>query len=160
MRLLLTVLVATLVAGCAGAVATKYQPKDWTGGYSDFCINDNTYRVSFDGNAYVTRSTVADYATLRCAELALEHGFRYFKLFNEKDFSVQQQTSTPGVVLGTVSPVQSGAVGVATTLGGGSQTLNKPAVSFFMIGYNEKPDGTYYDARLVSESLRETYGLN
>jgi hypothetical protein len=159
MRFLALILAAAMfLFGCAGP--TSYKPKDWTGGYADFCINETTYRVNFDGNAYVTINTVKDYAILRCAELALEKGFPYFKLFDEKDFSVNLSQSTPGVILGTVNPNPPGTTAMVTTVGGGQQSMVKPAVSVIMVCLKEKPDDDlFYDAKLVQESIKKTYNI-
>jgi hypothetical protein len=67
---------AILLCSCA----TAYQPRSFTGGFSDIQIDQNTVRVSFRGNAMTGRDTVETYMLYRCAEITLEKGFDYFVL--------------------------------------------------------------------------------
>lgn len=72
---------AVLLAGCM----TPYQPHGMTGGYTDEKIDEDTYRVSFQGNGNTHREAVLKYFLYRCAELTLQKGYAYFELFaNQK----------------------------------------------------------------------------
>lgn len=66
--------IATIAGGCA----TAYQSSGFTGGYKDAKLDENTYRVSFQGNGMTSRETVEIYGLYRCAELTVERGFDYF----------------------------------------------------------------------------------
>ena len=52
---------ALLCAGCA----TPYQPRGFTGGYSNRRIDASTFHVSFKGNGYTPRQTVETAAMRR-----------------------------------------------------------------------------------------------
>jgi hypothetical protein len=60
------------------ACATPYQPKGFTGGYSDARLDENTVRVSFLGNGNTDKDTVETSSLYRCAEVTLQDGFDYF----------------------------------------------------------------------------------
>jgi hypothetical protein len=64
------------VAGCM----TGYQPRGYTGGYSEQKIDEDTYLVSFSGNGNTPRGVVLKYFLYRCAELTVDHGYAYFEL--------------------------------------------------------------------------------
>ncbi|HYE47368.1 MAG TPA: hypothetical protein VEA44_16505 [Caulobacter sp.] len=78
------------VLGVAGAgisacaTATPYQPnvrgQSVSGGYSDYRIAENRYRVSFAGNSLTSRDTVERYLLFRAAELTLAQGYDGFVL--------------------------------------------------------------------------------
>lgn len=67
-----------MLAACT--VPTPYQPADGGYGYRDQQIEDNRYRVSFDGNASTPREDVQNYLLYRAAELTVEKGFDYFTI--------------------------------------------------------------------------------
>jgi len=92
---LILILVLTLeLAGCA----TGYQRQGWTGGYSDSQLQQDVFRVSFKGNAFVSREKVQDYMLLRCAELTIEKGFDYFIIVDEDNYSQISSYTTPTTV--------------------------------------------------------------
>jgi len=72
-RILATLLLLGLV-GCA----TGYQPKSFTGGYTDMKLQDNIYRVTFKGNGYSSMERAGDFALLRSAEVTIQNGYKYF----------------------------------------------------------------------------------
>jgi hypothetical protein len=78
---------ATLLA--LGGCTTAYQPEGTTGGYKDQKLADDTYRVSFFGNGYTPRPVVLKYFLYRCAELTLEHGYAYFKVYSTTRVSLR-----------------------------------------------------------------------
>ena len=42
--------------------ATIYQPKNLLGGYSASQINENTWKVTFEGNSYTSKARAANFA--------------------------------------------------------------------------------------------------
>ena len=88
-----------IIFGCA----TPYQRSGFRGGYSDFRIDSNTFKVQFKGNAYTPRETVEIYALYRCAEVTLEAGYDYFILLSERGEISRQTTATPGFYRSTYS---------------------------------------------------------
>jgi len=75
-----------LLAGCA----TSYQPKSYTGGYTDTKLDDDKYRVTFSGNQHTSADRVEEYALLRAAEITLEYGYSHFVIVNESGESVSR----------------------------------------------------------------------
>lgn len=65
----------TLV-GCA----TPYGPHQIAGGYSEVRIQNDTFRIVFDGNGFIHKSAVEYYALVRAAELTLQNGRDYFRV--------------------------------------------------------------------------------
>ena len=76
--------------------ATGYQAKGLTGGYSDFRLDANTFRVEFRGNAFTSRQNVETYLLYRCAELTSEAGYDYFVTVNSDTEARQGAYTTPG----------------------------------------------------------------
>lgn len=77
---ILTLAAASIVAACASA--TPYQPTPDGGrwGYQESQIENNRYRVSFQGNSLTDRETVETYLLFRAAELTVSEGFDHFIL--------------------------------------------------------------------------------
>ena len=57
MKHILTIVFVSIVYNCS----TPYQPKVALGGYSSNQLNENNYRVSFNGNQHTSVTTVFDY---------------------------------------------------------------------------------------------------
>lgn len=120
------------------ACATPYQPKAVRGGYSDIQLNDNVFRVTFEGNGFTAASAVSDYALLRSAEITLEKGFRYFS-------------------------VNAGETATTVSGGGGAQyssVYSNATVINTIVCYRERPAdaiGLVYDAQQVSQALHGRY---
>ena len=79
-----------LLAGCA----TSYQPKSYTGGYTDTKLDDDKYRVTFSGNQHTSADKVEEYALLRAAEITLEYGYSHFITISESGDSVSRYSAT------------------------------------------------------------------
>ena len=103
----LLILGALVLAGCA----TPYQPRGFTGGYSDRRIDSSTFHVSFRGNAYTSRQAVETASLQRCAELAVQSGFDSFAI-------VGGNTDVSGLSLAMPGWYSSTTVGGATAVGG------------------------------------------
>ena len=85
---------AILTAGglAACATATPYQPNvrgnAASGGYSDYRVAENRFRVTFAGNSLTSRDTVERYLLFRAAELTLAQGYDWFSTV-ERDTEVR-----------------------------------------------------------------------
>lgn len=124
------------VLGCA----TPYQARAVRGGYSDMQLGDNVFRVSFEGNGYLSAQAASDYALLRSAELTLEKGFRYFVIASDEE---------RGQVVGGGNA----HAAFVTTMPSSMQTI---------VCYAEKPldpAGLVYDALVVRSAVRDRYGI-
>lgn len=71
-RLLLLSLLS--LASCA----TTYQRQSLAGGFSDYLTAPDEAIVMFHGNGYTSIERVIATTALRCAEVTLAHGYRYF----------------------------------------------------------------------------------
>lgn len=58
--------------------ATTYQPQSLTGRFSDYLTAPDEAIVMFHGNGYTSIERVIATTALRCAEVTLAHGYRYF----------------------------------------------------------------------------------
>lgn len=67
--------------------ATPYQPAEgnFAGGYTDIKIGPDTYRISFEANAYITGEKAYQYTLYRAAEITIEHGCQWFELINREE---------------------------------------------------------------------------
>lgn len=149
---------ALLVFALTGC-ATPYQPQGERGGYSETQLAENVFKVSFDGNAYIGRETVSDYALLRSAEVVLEHGFKHFVVVADQNYATNSTFTTPTTTYGSAYAYGNYAHGSATTYGGQTYLLSKPLSSNVIICFKDKPDGFAFDAELVVRSLKKKYRM-
>jgi hypothetical protein len=62
--------------------STPYTPKGFLGGYSETQLAADMYRVRFNGNGNTKTDRSIDLCMLRCAELTLEKGYKYFYIID------------------------------------------------------------------------------
>ena len=157
----LALLGVVLAAGCA----TSYQRSGATGGYSDTHLQTNLFAVSFEGIGYTRRGRATDLALLRCAELTICHGFKYFVILDSAVDSSTAYFTTPSSYTTTASVQSYGSVayGNATTYGGSGVTVPivKPSASFSIMCFDERPAGPWYayDADFLLHSVASKYGF-
>jgi hypothetical protein len=155
--------------------ATDYQPQGFTGGYSDFLTAPDEAVITLHGNGYTSVERVGQMAALRCAEVTVEHGYRYFVLVGASDVSGTSSFTTLGYAHTYGSAFATGniATGTATTTITPPQTYRffKPGVmlsikmsnnekslepySAFVFGYRTHPK----DAAFLRQSLRQYLGI-
>jgi len=95
--LIVLVLVAASLAGCVSP--TPYQPADSSGanGYTTQKIENNRYRVSFNGNTATSRQTVEQYLIYLASQVTLQNGDDYFVMLDRNtDKSTSYQTTYSG----------------------------------------------------------------
>jgi hypothetical protein len=174
MKKLFLFLVLLALTACA-IPQTQYQPYAYTGGYSDFLTAPDEAVITFKGNGVTGADRVVEMAILRCAEVTLEHGYRYFVLTSATDMSTQSQFTTPGFAntYGSATGYGNFVSGYATTTYTAPQTLrfHKAALmASIKMSNNEKalaPFGmmtngqkaTPRDAAFLRGSLRQALGL-
>ena len=169
----ITILLSTalILGGCA----TKYQPQGLTGGFSETQLDTNVFIVTFKGNGYTNRDKANDFVLLRSAELALEHGFKYFAIVDVQQDSKISQYTTPTTATtilnantygsaynyGNNTTYNANTYGLATTTVSGGQTYNisKPRSSNTVLCFTEKPQGFAYNAEFITKSLKQKYGI-
>jgi hypothetical protein len=81
MKKMLIVIAALMLGACA----TGYQAKGFGGGYSDVQVDENTYRVTFEGKGTRTsKESVENMMLYRAAELTKQKGYDWFTV-NDRD---------------------------------------------------------------------------
>lgn len=141
------------------ACSTPYQKEGFTGGYTELQLDDNAFRITFRGNANTSRENASDFALLRSAEIALNHGYKYFVIIDAKEYTKQSTYTTPITTTGSTSLYGNTAYGSYTTRGGQTFLTAKPASSNTILCYNEKPEGFSYNAEFIVRSIRDKYKL-
>lgn len=132
---------ALLVGGCA----TSYQPKSFSGGFSEIRLNEDTYQISVQGNGYTSTERARNIALLRAAELTLQAGGTRFVVI---DGQVAQQFA------GT-TPIQANRIGNSVFVSGGD-AIRKPEGTYTVriVRTNDPAYATALDAKLIDAQLR------
>jgi hypothetical protein len=153
-RVLLISLAALSLTACATA-PTVYGPAlgPRAVGFSEYRIQDNRYRVIFQGGGGAPRAQVDDYALLRAAEVTTRDGYDWFRVIareGEVTPGSGPQISIGGgsMDFGRRSSVGIG-VGTAFDLSGGPRLTVTLEV---MLGKGARPQDAY-DARDVIQSI-------
>ena len=150
-----------ILTGCA----TPYQRVGLSGGYSDTRLQENVFTVSFRGNGYTSVERSSDFALLRCAELTIENGFKFFAI---ADSSQDQKTilyNTGGFTntYGMTNIYGNTAFSNFHTYHSGSATIPiiKPRSSYTIYCFAEKPEKNImvFDAYYLYQSIRRKYNL-
>lgn len=121
MKKVLLILVSILLVGCS----TSYQPEGFTGGYSEFALSHDAYRVSFRGNGYTSRKTVQTNLLRRCAELTLQKRYEYFIILDSRTNTDQSHYKTQTTVNAQHSTYGNTTYSTATVNPGQTYTYNK-----------------------------------
>jgi len=156
---------ATLVCLCVGC-ATGYQQQSFTGGFSETQIDKNVWTVTFKGNAYTSRDRAADFTLLRCAELALQNGYKYFVIVDKShgvttgSYTTPTQSTTSGTVtsFGNTARIEA----QTQTYGGQTYIYQKPSSSNTIVGFVDRPSNTQafvYDADFIKNSISRKYEI-
>lgn len=96
-----TALVAISLAACLAAceTATPYQPLQHgsvaSGGFTDQRLDENHFRVTFQGNTLTARETVETYLLYRAAELTVSQGYDWFEAVDRHTERDQQTYVDP-----------------------------------------------------------------
>jgi hypothetical protein len=158
--LILILIFAVFIQGCA----TTYQAKGFTGGYSETQLDENVFNVTFRGNGYTRRERVSDFTLLRCAELTLVHGYRYFTIIDANSYTSNSTFTTPTTSQTTGSAYRYGnsvyGRSTTTTSGGETYNISKPSSSNTIVCFKEKPDsGFSYNASCIYKSISQKYDM-
>lgn len=141
------------------ACATPYQPSGFRGGFSEAKIDFNVFMVEFNGNGYIRSGRVRNYALLRSAEVALEHGFKYFAIIDGQQYSSTFSHTVPQTSR-TTGTVYNGQISARTTTSGGqTYIISKPSASNTIICFIQKPPGFAYNAELLAKGLKQKYEI-
>ncbi|WP_421903408.1 CC0125/CC1285 family lipoprotein [Maridesulfovibrio sp.] len=157
-----------ILAGCA----TPYQ-SDWiNGGYTSTQLDQNVFVVSFKGNGFTKSDTAVDYTLLRCSELTLENGYKYFVIIDSSQDNKTSSYTTPKTYRTDFNSrtninnygygTSAYTYGTATTMESGGQTFttSKPRIKNTIVCFKNKPAGFAYNAELLNKSLKQKHNLN
>jgi len=155
MKYFLLFVLAALLIGCMA----PYQKKStWSVGYAETQLDENIFRVSFEGNEFYDEDRTADFTLLRCAELTLENDYKYFAVIDGKSSVKTETTYIPPTY-----QTYTNAYSYSTTqaVGGGVFTSTTPSANNTIMMFKEKPaGGISYSAEFVKKSIREKYELD
>lgn len=160
-RKLFIIVIVLLFSGCS----TSYQSKGFSGGYSEIQLDEDVFKVTFNGNGYTGREKAADFTLLRSAELTLQNGYAYFVIVDAGRYVTNSTYTTPTTTSTTASTYGASnyAYGNAqsTTYGGQTYNISKPSSSNVILLLKEKPASTFaYNAKFIYKSLTGKYGID
>ncbi|HMO41478.1 MAG TPA: hypothetical protein PKE17_18855 [Saprospiraceae bacterium] len=144
---------------------TPYQRTGATGGYSDTRLQENVFTVNFRGNGYTSRERAQDFAMLRCADITIENGFRYFAIADSSadEKTMMYHSGGSSQTYGTMNTYGNTTYGNFNTYGssGTSVPIRKPRASYTIFCFKEKPPETImaFDAEFMANSIREKYKM-
>lgn len=141
-------LTGIVITGCA----TPYQETGFTGGVSATPLNENTFLIKAQGNAFISAGTIQDYVLLKSAEVCRRHNFTHFVTLSEKDTTetVTYQNNTYDIRCSGYS---------CTATGGGSNTFSKPGTSMRikLIRETDGIPGMAFRCSVIYDSLSSKY---
>ena len=134
---------AVLLAGCA----TRYGPYHrWLNtGYTDSRVAPNSFQVAFHGDRQYSQSHAEDFCYLRCAELAMKHGYAGYQI---RDFVVRTRTCTR-------IEEQFGPAGLKPVYA----TSTNYSVSITFDGIDRAAGAEFIDALAQANTIRKKYNL-
>jgi hypothetical protein len=157
---LLCLVGVAFISGCA----TPYQPSGLTGGYKETKLGADIARITVNGNGYTSRDRVQDFALLRASELALESGYPYFVVLNERDDSTTATytTASTSYTTGTIHGAGNSAhyAGTTTYIPGQTMTYEYPETGLLVKFLKKKPaDSLVFDANFLTSTLKQKYQI-
>ena len=161
-KLFCLLFITIMMSGCA----TGYHKRGLAGGYTDSKLQDNIFKVRFNGNGYCGSDRAEDFTLLRCAEVARENGYKYFVIIAEKSGTQVSAYTTPTTAntYGSVNTFGNTGnyYGTTTVSGGQTYMFQKPSTSNTIMCFAEKPENIptiVYDADQITTNIRQQYGL-
>ena len=158
MRIIYVILLVStsfFVSSCA----TGYHSTKLTGGYSSTQLDENLFKVSFNGNGYTSRTRSSDFCLLRSAELCKKSGYKYFVIIDEGEYTSHSQYTTSTRTTGNATVVGNSVYGSSTTTGGQTYNIAKPSNTNTILCFIEKPEGFSYNADFIFKSISEKYEI-
>jgi len=154
-----TALTAAAAALILSACGTPYGSYGLLGGYTESQLGENVWQVTFESNGYTTQATTVRYAMLRCAELTLEQGYRYFAVINKEAYSQAAGMMSSGNFNAT-STAMGNSMYTTGSMSGLSAMISYPTADQTIMMFHEKPEGVLtYDALLTCRSIGKKEGV-
>jgi len=138
-----------VLSGCGGQPA--YTQNQFSSSLNETQLSPNAWKVAFRGNAAWTMDSADNHALLRCADITLQNGYKFFLIdsssLRTKETSVSMPSTSTTTFIGDT----------AYTSGGGTTNvpISKPRVTHIISMFTEKPDAQelIYDAQFLCDSL-------
>jgi len=150
-----------LLLGLSSCMETSYRSTGsmWTG-FSDVQLAPNKFRINFNGNITDDQNRIRDFTLIRSAEVAIENGFKYFVVLDEKNLTEEISSSMPMTSYSSGS-LSGGSFSANTQYyGGGTAVFRAPVFNNTIICYTKKPQGLdSYDAAFLVNSLKKSYDI-
>jgi len=132
-------------------------------GYSEQEYSPTLYIVSFSANGSTPQESAEDFALLRAAELAIEHGYRYFAVRDRLNLSTEYSYTTQNPPMPVTTCNKDGQCFTFYSPGGTSTfTTQLPAYANVIELYGDAPSADElfaYEADFVRRALRAKHGL-
>ncbi|MBT5187228.1 MAG: hypothetical protein HOH19_00805 [Kordiimonadaceae bacterium] len=136
MKIAIILVVGLILSGC---MTGKYHTLNTIGnGYSSKQIANSTYHVSYVDKPLSDFEKINDFALLRAAEITLENGYYYFIIEDEKN-------NEKDLIFSRTYP---------------DMAMPKAKSQLYINCFKNKPEGVSYDARQISDALRDEYQIN
>jgi len=153
------VLFPLALALALGGCATGYQSNGFTGGFSEFQMAQDVYRISFRGNAFTSSDATTEMAMLRAAQLTLDSGYTHFAVMNEGESYSTSYVAQPGTTTTTIQPNGYGYTAYSHSTPGLMMPINKPRSEIIIRMFRDGSTGGM-DARQVFARLAPRYAPN
>ncbi len=152
------------LSGCGRLAHKGYRPNAGFGiGFSDTQLGENIFRVTYEGDEYISGERARDFCLLRASDLSIANGFRYFVVQDSEKDSKISATTTPNAYDFTTLPTKparpigfQGQPQSTTT-----HLKSSPIISYTILCFQEEPEGgrVVYDAWFLTGSIRQKYGI-
>lgn len=132
--------IMAILSGCAGT--DYFASNNGMFGYNDVKLQDNIFKIGYQGTGVFSVQKSEDYALLRASEVTLGNGYKYFRALNSSDdmkTAVHTNQET-----------------------GRTRLVQRPATVMMIQCYNEKPANAtdvIYDAEQIKTNIRNSYGI-
>ncbi len=142
----------------------KYQSFNGDVGYVSERSDRNVYTVTYTGTRSTKTEKINDFALLRCAELTLEKGFKYFVITeatNNRADIANANSVNLGEMLGRGTRI--GAPGgnrFNTDVSPSVSSNGRPQSKLEIHMFNDRPDTVAYDAMLIGQALKREYEIS
>lgn len=144
------VLVSSLIM-LSGCISQDYTREQFSSSLTETQLGPNIWKVRFSGGGTWSMASAEDHALLRCADITLQNGSKFFLIASSG------ATTTNGSVSMPTTSTTTFVGNTAYTTGGGSNNISysKPQVSRTIEMHKQKPDvqEIVYDAQFICDSL-------